>query len=162
MVRERSVHIVALEHESHQSLRPSNSGSFVGARAEDTSDRQGDQWGRVSTASEIERLYYGSGSNTERRIVGKPPDWSRSLPRPLTIPVNAHLPKDRRERQTWRLVAKQPGEAAAGTDTVNVAISLRLASYLMRTYREQQSSRRLSFPEIMSARSDDAALTERA
>ena len=31
VVRERSVHIVALEHESHQSLRPSNSGSFVGA-----------------------------------------------------------------------------------------------------------------------------------
>ena len=36
---------------------------------------------------------------------------------------------------------------------MNVAISLRLASYPMGTYREQQSSRYVSFPEIISARS---------
>ncbi len=41
-----------------------------------------------------------------------------------------HLPADRRERPTWRHVARQLEEAAAGADTVNVAISLRMALML--------------------------------
>jgi hypothetical protein len=52
-------------------------------------------------------------------------DWSRSLPRPLVIPtvmtlktladvreLMRHLPKDRRNRSTWRHVAAQLEQAA--------------------------------------------------
>ncbi len=76
-----------------------------------------------------------------RKTTGR--DWSRCLPHPLTIPkvmnlttlddvrkLMRHLPEDHRQRQTWRHVAKQLEEAAAGADTVNVAISLRVALML--------------------------------
>ncbi len=65
-------------------------------------------------------------------------DWSRPLPRPLVIPrvmtlktladvhvLMQHLPEDRRECSTWRYVAAQLDQAAAGADTVDVAIALR-------------------------------------
>ena len=68
-------------------------------------------------------------------------NWSRSLPRPLVIPdvmkpatladvrvlINKHLPKDRRDRRTWRVVTAELDKAAAGADTTGVAIALRLA-----------------------------------
>ena len=74
------------------------------------------------------------------------PDWSRPLPRPLVIPnvmklttladVRAlvqHLPKDHREKSTWRHVEKQLNAAAVGTvDTVDVAVPLRLVLQLER------------------------------
>ena len=74
------------------------------------------------------------------------PNWSRALPRPLVIPdvttlktladvrapIGKHLPKDRRERSTWRHVAAELDKAAAGGDTADVAIALRLALMLER------------------------------
>jgi hypothetical protein len=68
-------------------------------------------------------------------------NWSRPLPRPLVIPevmklatladvralIQKHLPKDRREQQPWRHVAVELDKAAAGADTADVAIALRLA-----------------------------------
>jgi hypothetical protein len=61
------------------------------------------------------------------------------LPRPLVIPeimtlktitdvreLMRHLPADRRDRATWRHVAAQLDEAAAGADTVDVAVALRM------------------------------------
>ena len=67
-------------------------------------------------------------------------NWSRPLPRPIIIPeimtlttladvrtlIQKHLPKDRRERSTWRHVAVQLAKAAAGADTADVAIALRM------------------------------------
>ena len=72
------------------------------------------------------------------------PDWSRALPRPLVIPsvmtlrtladvreLMRHLPEDRRARSTWRYVARQLADAAAGAaDPADAAISLRLALML--------------------------------
>jgi len=63
------------------------------------------------------------------------------LPRPLIIPdvmklatladvralITKHLPKARRERLAWRHVAAELDKAAAGADTTDVAIALRLA-----------------------------------
>ena len=60
-------------------------------------------------------------------------NWSQSLPRPLVIPdvmtlatladvralIEKHLPKDRRERRTWRHVAVELGRVlinASGPD----------------------------------------------
>ena len=67
-------------------------------------------------------------------------DWSRPLPRPLVIPevmtlvtladvreLMRHLPEDRRERPTWRHVAAELDKAAAGADTADVSIALRMA-----------------------------------
>ena len=68
-------------------------------------------------------------------------NWSQSLPRPLVIPdvmklatladvralIDKHLPKDRHDRPTWRHVAAELNKAAAGSDTADVAIALRLA-----------------------------------
>ena len=62
-------------------------------------------------------------------------NWSRPLPRPLVIPdvmklatladvrvlINKHLPKDRRDRRTWRVVTAELDKAAAGADTTGVA-----------------------------------------
>ena len=82
-----------------------------------------------------------------RVMIGRMPasrprlNWSRPLPRPLVIPdvmklatladvrvlINKHLPKDRRDRRTWRLVTAELDKAAAGADTTGVAIALRLA-----------------------------------
>jgi hypothetical protein len=66
-------------------------------------------------------------------------DWSRSLPRPLVIPdgmtlktladvreLMRHLPEDRRVRRSWRHLAAQLAEAAAGADPADVAIVLRM------------------------------------
>ncbi len=72
------------------------------------------------------------------------PNWSRPLPRPLVIPdvmtlvtladvrtlIEKHLPKDRRERSTWHHVTAELDKAAAGGDTANVAIALRVALML--------------------------------
>jgi len=69
------------------------------------------------------------------------PNWSRPVPRTLVIPnimtlatlaklralIVKHLPKDRRERSTWRHVAVEFDKAAAGADTTDVGIALRLA-----------------------------------
>jgi hypothetical protein len=41
-----------------------------------------------------------------------------------------HLPKDRRARSTWRHVAAELENAAAGADAVDVAVALRLALML--------------------------------
>jgi hypothetical protein len=43
-----------------------------------------------------------------------------------------HLPRHVRERDTWRHVAAQLGEAARGGDTVDVAVPLRLVLELER------------------------------
>ena len=37
-----------------------------------------------------------------------------------------HLPEDRREWHTWRHVAAELEQAAAGADTVDIAVALRL------------------------------------
>jgi hypothetical protein len=44
--------------------------------------------------------------------------------------IERHLPEDRRERPTWRHVAKHLAEAARGADPADAAISLRLALML--------------------------------
>jgi hypothetical protein len=68
------------------------------------------------------------------------PNWSRPLPRPLVIPkiiklviladvrtLIRHVPAERRERTTWRYVASQLADAAAGSiDTSHVTVALRL------------------------------------
>jgi 2-keto-3-deoxy-L-rhamnonate aldolase RhmA len=69
----------------------------------------------------------------------KRPDWSRRLPRPIVIPklmtiatladvrkLMRYLPKDHRERSTWQHVAAELDKAAAGADTADVSIALRL------------------------------------
>jgi hypothetical protein len=66
-------------------------------------------------------------------------DWSRRLPRPITIPkvmtvatladirtLMRHLPAGREQRPTWRHVAAELAKAAAGADTVDVSIALRM------------------------------------
>jgi len=71
-------------------------------------------------------------------------NWSRALPRPLVIPtvmmvktiadvrmLPRHLPEDRHEWHTWRDVAAELEQAAAGAgDTVNVAVALRMVLML--------------------------------
>ena len=65
------------------------------------------------------------------------------MPRPLVIPtvmtlktladvrkLIRHLPAEHRERPTWRHVAAELEQAAAGADTVDVAVALRLALML--------------------------------
>ncbi len=67
------------------------------------------------------------------------PNWSRPLPKPLTIPkimvlvtlddvrtLMRHLPEDRLKRPMWRHVGRQLKEAAADGDTTKVAVSLRM------------------------------------
>ena len=41
-----------------------------------------------------------------------------------------HLPSEHRERPTWRHVAAELEQAAAGADTVDVVVALRLALML--------------------------------
>ena len=75
--------------------------------------------------------------------MAKRADWSRRLLRPLVIPtlmtlktladvreLMGHLPEDRRARSTWRHVATQLDQAAAGADPADAAIPLRLALML--------------------------------
>jgi hypothetical protein len=69
------------------------------------------------------------------------PNWSRRLPRPLTIPtvvelttladvrelVEKHLPPPYCHRPTWRHVSTQIAEAAQGEkDLLEICVSLRL------------------------------------
>ncbi len=69
----------------------------------------------------------------------KRPNWSRPPPRPLIIPgvmklstladvreLLRHLPKETREKDTWRYVAAQLDEAARGADPVTVSVPLRM------------------------------------
>ena len=74
------------------------------------------------------------------------PDWSRKLPRPLKIPsvttlrtladvrelVDRHLPRERRERETWRHVSDQLAQAARGGDIDSAEVALRLVLQLER------------------------------
>jgi hypothetical protein len=67
-------------------------------------------------------------------------NWSRPLPRPIVIPevmalttladvrelVEKHLPAEHEQRPTWRHVAAELAKAAAGADTADVSIALRL------------------------------------
>jgi hypothetical protein len=68
-------------------------------------------------------------------------DWSRRLPRPLTILgvttlrtladvrdlIERHLPVAHRDKGTWRYVAARLDEAARGGDVVHVVVPLKLA-----------------------------------
>lgn len=67
------------------------------------------------------------------------PDYSKPLPRPLAIPgvmklktladvreLMRHLPKETRDKATWRYVGDRLDEAAKGADPVDVAMALRL------------------------------------
>jgi hypothetical protein len=69
------------------------------------------------------------------------PDWSRPLPRPLTIPtvmklstladvrdlVEKHLPEQYRRKPGWKHVSSQLAEAAQGErDLLEICVSLRL------------------------------------
>jgi hypothetical protein len=71
------------------------------------------------------------------------PDWSRPLPQTIVIPTVTtlrtladvrvliqYLPEDRRDNPTWRHVAAQLEQAAAGVDVVDLGIALRLALML--------------------------------
>jgi hypothetical protein len=71
-------------------------------------------------------------------LLRKRPDWSRRLPRPLTIPgtmtlvtladlrtmIEKHFPARRRNRTISRFVADQLAEAARGDDTADTTVSL--------------------------------------
>ena len=70
-------------------------------------------------------------------------DWSRRLPQALVIPtvmtlktladvreLLRHLPEDRRARPTWRHVAAELEQAAAGADPTDAVIALRMALML--------------------------------
>jgi len=70
-------------------------------------------------------------------------DWSRKLPRTLTIPtvmtlrtladvrtLMSHLPADRKRMDTWKLVERQLKTAAAGGDIDQLAMTLRLVLFL--------------------------------
>jgi hypothetical protein len=71
------------------------------------------------------------------------PNWSRPLPRPLTIPdvmdlktladvrtLIGHLPKDTRARDTWQNVEAELKKAAAGADTAQVYVALQMVLML--------------------------------
>jgi hypothetical protein len=79
----------------------------------------------------------------------KRPDWSRRLPRTITIPgvmtlrtladvseLLRHLPKEHRAKETWQHVAAQLDEAARGADPVNVSVALQMVLGMERvTYK---------------------------
>jgi hypothetical protein len=67
------------------------------------------------------------------------PNWSRPLPRPLVIPgvmtlatladvreLMRHLPRQAREKDTWRHVAAMLEKAARGGATIDVAVPLQM------------------------------------
>jgi hypothetical protein len=71
------------------------------------------------------------------------PNWSRPLPRPLTIPtvmdlvtladvrtLLGHLPKETREKSTWQHVAAELDKAAAGADPADVSVALQMVLQL--------------------------------
>jgi hypothetical protein len=69
------------------------------------------------------------------------PNWSRLLPRPLVIPtviqlstlaevralLDRHLPRQTRNKPTWRYVRKKLAEAAYGGNVVDLAAALQIA-----------------------------------
>jgi hypothetical protein len=70
-------------------------------------------------------------------------DWSRALPRPLTIPtvmdlvtladvrtLIGHLPKETRARDTWQHVEAELKKAAVGGDTKQVYVALQMVLQL--------------------------------
>ncbi len=73
-------------------------------------------------------------------------NWSRPLPRTLIIPdvmtirtladvrdlIERHLPAEVREKSTWRHMASLLPKAAAGADTADVSVALRLVLELER------------------------------
>jgi hypothetical protein len=67
------------------------------------------------------------------------PDWTRRLPRPLSIPgvmklvtladvraLLGHLPQQHRDKTTWRHVADRLDEAARGAELVDLVVPLRM------------------------------------
>src|SRR4029077_13530960 len=79
------------------------------------------------------------GAAVGNAALSRRPDWSRKLPRTLVIPdimtlkalaavreLLKHLPKGHRERSTWRHVADCLEDAAAGGDTIDVAVPLKM------------------------------------
>jgi hypothetical protein len=70
----------------------------------------------------------------------KNPNWSQSLPRPITIPqvmtlrtladvrkLIGHFPKERRELSIWQHVETTLQACAAGDHTVDISVALKLA-----------------------------------
>jgi hypothetical protein len=94
----------------------------------------------------------GSQFNREGLLFGGPlkalsrPSWSRRLPRPLNIPglitlrtlgdvrtlIERHMPKEFRDKSTWRHVAAELEAAAGGADVDDVAVALQLVLMLER------------------------------
>ena len=77
------------------------------------------------------------------------PNWSRPLPRPLTIPtvmdlktladvrtLLGHLPKETRARDTWQHVEAELTKAAAGADTTQTYVALQMVLQLERVEYE--------------------------
>lgn len=67
------------------------------------------------------------------------PDWTRRLPRPLSIPgvmrlgtladvraLLGHLPQQHREKPTWRHVADRLDEVARSAELVDLVVPLRM------------------------------------
>jgi len=48
--------------------------------------------------------------------------------------IEKHLPQDRRKRSTWRHVVAELDKTAAGADTADVSIALRIALMLEQPY----------------------------
>lgn len=75
--------------------------------------------------------------------MSRKPDWSRPLPRPLTIPTVMKLktladvrelirrvPKARRDLSTWQYVIGQVNEAARGGDVASASTALQVVLQL--------------------------------
>ncbi|MGB6936364.1 MAG: hypothetical protein WBE14_06610 [Xanthobacteraceae bacterium] len=71
------------------------------------------------------------------------PNWSRPLPRALTIPtimdlvtladvreLLGHLPKETRAKSTWQHVKSELDKAAGGADPVSLSVALQMALML--------------------------------
>ena len=79
-------------------------------------------------------------------LMAKRPDWSTPLPRPITIPevmtlktladvrkLLGHIPKQRRQLETWRHVEKTLQGCASGEDDpANISVALQLVFQLER------------------------------
>jgi hypothetical protein len=76
-------------------------------------------------------------------IMQSQPNWSRPLPQRIVLPAIAtlrtladvrvlieNLPEHHRDSPTWRHIAAQLEQAAAGVDVVDLGIALRLALML--------------------------------
>jgi hypothetical protein len=72
-------------------------------------------------------------------VLRKRQDWSQPLPQPLIIPdvmtlatladvreLLRHLPKEYRDRETWRYVATKLNDAARGAPVIDVIVPLRM------------------------------------